>query len=165
MVASESHYVGPRTRSRRHIVRIGTPLTPWIQPLGHRKSDIQSRHERQFRSNKSSLLPPYLVRSHGSLGSSFLEPSRKKYRSVGVTWSGAAPLSHRETSPPAIENLPSRVAMCDDFAQTKAQCSRQNLPRATVAPDRHSMCPRARSRRHMVKIGTPHTVDPAPRPS
>ena len=55
MGASDRHSVGPRARIRRHIVRIGTPLTPWIQPLGHRKPDIQSRHERQFRSNKSSV--------------------------------------------------------------------------------------------------------------
>ena len=55
IAVSDHHYMGPQARSRRHIVRIGTPLTPWIQPLGHRKSDIQSRHERQFRSNKSSL--------------------------------------------------------------------------------------------------------------
>ena len=55
IAVSDRHYMGPQARSRRQIVRIGTPLTPWIQPLGHRKSDLKSRHVRQFFLNKNKL--------------------------------------------------------------------------------------------------------------
>jgi len=55
IAVSDHHYMGPQARSRRQIVRIGTPLKTWIQPLGHRKSDVKSRHVRQFRSNKYTL--------------------------------------------------------------------------------------------------------------
>ena len=68
-----------------------------------------------------------------------------------------APLPHRGFSAPqpsAIENLPSRAGMGVDFAQTKGQRSPRISNRAKVAPDCHSMCPRARRRRHMVSIGT-----------
>ena len=66
-------------------------------------------------------------------------------------------LSHRGFSPSAIVNRTPRVAMCVNVAQTKAQRSPRTLSRTMVALDRRSMGPRARSRRNMVRIGTPPT--------
>ena len=67
-------------------------------------------------------------------------------------------LSHR--------NLTSRATMNAEFAQTKAYCSSHTFREAIAVSDHHYMGPQARSRRHIVRIGTPLTpwIQP-PRPS
>ena len=57
IAVSDHHYMGPQARSRRHIVRIGTPLTPWIQPLGHRKPDSRAGMSANFVQTKSHCSP------------------------------------------------------------------------------------------------------------
>ena len=132
MVALDRRSMGPRARSRRNMVRIGTPLTSWFQPMKHRISHLQSHHQRQFRPNESLLYLPYLARWHGSL--KIVIPWTLG-QEVGATWSGSAPLTHLGFSPSAIENLapeppPALISLKDSPNTARIPCSNpQGRPR------------------------------------
>ena len=103
MVALDRRSMGPRARRRRNMVRIGTPLTSWFQPMKHRISHLQSHHQRQFRPNESLLYLPYLARWHGSL--KIVIPWTLG-QEVGATWLRSVPLTpwiqplgHRKSDP------------------------------------------------------------------